>query len=73
MRYLISSTLAWAVLAAALAAGAGAAEPAAQGEIRVLLTFGGHGFEQRPFFAMFDAMPGVKYTKAPLPQSALSG
>lgn len=70
MRYLISSTLALAVLAAAVAAGAGAAEPAAQGEIRVLLTFGGHGFEQQPFFAMFDAMPGVKYTKAPLPQSA---
>jgi len=38
--------------------------------IRVLLTFGGHGFEQEPFFAMFDALPGVEYTKAPLPESA---
>ncbi len=37
--------------------------------IRVLLTFGGHGFQQEPFFAMFDAMPGITYTKAPLPQS----
>jgi len=41
-----------------------------QQPIRVLLTFGGHGFEQQQFFAMFDALPGVEYTKAPLPQSA---
>jgi type 1 glutamine amidotransferase len=34
------------------------------------LTFGGHGFEQAPFFAMFDALPGIEYTKAPLPESA---
>jgi type 1 glutamine amidotransferase len=36
----------------------------------VLLTFGGHGFEEKPFFAMFDAMPGIEYTRAPLPKSA---
>jgi len=46
-----------------------AAEPA-EGKIRVLLTFGGHGFQQEPFFKMFDDMPDVEYTKAPLPQSA---
>jgi len=45
-------------------------DAAAAKPIRVLLTFGGHGFQQEPFFAMFDAMPGIKYTKAPLPQSA---
>jgi type 1 glutamine amidotransferase len=45
-------------------------DAAADKPIRVLLTFGGHGFQQEPFFAMFDAMPGVKYTKAPLPESA---
>ncbi len=39
-------------------------------EIRVLLTFGGHEFEQKPFFAMFDNLPGIKYTRAPLPDSA---
>jgi uncharacterized protein len=44
-----------------------ASQPA---KIRVLLTYGGHGFEQKPFFAMFDALRDVQYTKAPLPQSA---
>lgn len=39
-------------------------------EIRALLTFGGHGFEQKPFFEMFDSLPGVKYTRAPMPASA---
>jgi uncharacterized protein len=46
-----------------------AAEPAA-GKVRVLLTYGGHGFEEQPFFAMFNALPGVVYTKAPMPQAA---
>ncbi len=45
-----------------------AKEPA--GKIRVLLTYGGHGFEEKPFFAMFDSFPGVVYTKAPMPQAA---
>ena len=44
--------------------------PAETGDVRVLLTFGGHGFQKEPFFAMFDAMPGVKYTKAELPKDA---
>ncbi len=70
MRYLLSSILALAVLAAAAGNPVDAAESSAEGKIRVLLTFGGHGFQQEPFFAMFDAMPGVQYTKAPLPQSA---
>lgn len=38
--------------------------------IRVLLTFGGHGFEQAPFFEMFDQLPGITYEKAPMPASA---
>lgn len=38
--------------------------------IRILLTFGGHGFEEQPFFAMFDALPGIKYTKAQMPKEA---
>ena len=46
------------------------AQPPAVKQIRVLLTYGGHGFEEKPFFAMFDALDGVQYTKAPLPQSA---
>ena len=37
---------------------------------RILLTFGGHGFEEPPFFAMFDALPGIDYTKAEMPKDA---
>ena len=47
-----------------------AAEPAAPAKIRVLLTYGGHDFEQKPFFAMFDALPNVVYTKAAMPKAA---
>ena len=47
-----------------------AAEPAAKPTIRVLLTYGGHGFEEKPFFALFDGLAGVQWTKAPMPQSA---
>lgn len=50
---------------AATAASSSAAEP-----LRVLLTYGGHGFEEGPFFAMFDGLEGIRYTKAPLPESA---
>src|SRR3954471_10477401 len=38
--------------------------------LRVLLTYGGHDFQEKEFFAMWDALPGVTYTRAPLPQSA---
>lgn len=41
-----------------------------EGKIRVLLTYGGHGFDQKAFFAMFDELPGVEYTKVSLPESA---
>ena len=44
--------------------------PAGQGKVRVLLTVGGHGFEAKPFYAMFDAMPDVSYTKATMPKDA---
>jgi type 1 glutamine amidotransferase len=39
-------------------------------KIRVLITTGGHGFEAAPFFAVFDAMPDVIYSKATLPEDA---
>src|ERR1700751_1581761 len=62
----------WALLVCVLACSirAAADAPAAEKRIRVLLTYGGHGFEEKPFFAMFDALPGVKYTKAILPKDA---
>ncbi len=54
------------LLASVVAAGeAEAAKP-----IRVLLTYGGHGFEEKPFFEMFDKLPGITYVKAPMPASA---
>jgi len=38
--------------------------------VRVLLTYGGHAFDERAFFAMWDGLPGVKYTRAELPKQA---
>jgi uncharacterized protein len=49
--------------------GLAAAEPPAK-KVRVLLTYGGHDFEEKPFFQMFDALADIQYTKAQLPQSS---
>jgi type 1 glutamine amidotransferase len=70
MRYLISITLALTILLFAVAVAAQETDAPAKEKIRLLVTFGGHGFQQEPFFAMFDAMKNVEYTKAPLPASA---
>jgi type 1 glutamine amidotransferase len=66
MRFLF---LAFGVLALSWQA-AVAAEPGAQPKVRVLLTYGGHGFQEKPFFAMFDALPGIEYTKESFPKVA---
>jgi len=47
-----------------------AADAPAEKKIRVLVTYGGHGFEEKQFWAMFDAFPGVTYTKAVMPKDA---
>jgi uncharacterized protein len=48
-----------------------AKEPGQEGKkIRVLLTVGGHGFDEKPFFAIFDAMPDAQWTKIELPKEA---
>jgi type 1 glutamine amidotransferase len=39
-------------------------------KLKILLTYGGHGFQQKQFFAMFDALDGVTYDKALLPKDA---
>jgi type 1 glutamine amidotransferase len=39
-------------------------------DVRILLTTGGHDFQQDPFFEMFDKLPGVEYTHVKLPDSA---
>jgi len=38
--------------------------------IRVLFTYGGHGFQEKELYAMLDALPGIKYDKAQMPQQA---
>lgn len=54
-----------------LVSGAIAQEPGQEGKkIRVLLTVGGHGFDEKPFFAIFDAMPDAQWTKIELPKEA---
>jgi type 1 glutamine amidotransferase len=35
--------------------------------LRVLIVTGGHDFERTPFFAMFQAMPGIQWTEAVQP------
>ena len=60
-----------AILASvALVSSSQCAAPNTDGNIRVLLTYGGHSFEEKSFIAMFEAMRGIKVTKAPLPESA---
>ena len=38
--------------------------------LRVLLTYGGHGFQQKEFFAMWDTLPGITFAKCELPKDA---
>lgn len=38
--------------------------------IRVLLTYGGHDFQEKEFFAMWDSFKGITYDKAKLPDQA---
>ena len=49
---------------------AGAQEKSAAPALRVLLITGGHGFEQAPFFKMFDDRKDVVCRKAAYPQAA---
>lgn len=67
MRFLFSALIALASFVA-VDSPTQAAAPATPAKIRVLLTSGGHAFEVKPFYAMFDAMPDVQYTKAELPK-----
>lgn len=62
--------IALGLLAIGLAWAATPTADAAEQKIRVLLTVGGHGYEEAPFYAMFDSLPGVQWTKAELPKQA---
>lgn len=39
-------------------------------KIRVLVTYGGHGFDEKEFWAMFDAIADITWAKAELPKQA---
>ena len=47
-----------------------AEEAPAKGKIRVLVTVGGHGFDEKVFAAKFGKMPDLEYTKIQMPQQA---
>lgn len=66
MRLGIAASLVLALLCPSIAG----AQRSAEQPIRVLLVYGGHDFQEPEFFAFWDALPGVSYTKAPLPASA---
>ena len=59
-----------AVVAGVLARPAAAKEPAQSAKVRVLLTVGGHGYEEKAFDAVFDAMPDVQWKKVEVPKEA---
>jgi hypothetical protein len=56
--------------AVVLASSSLSGNPSAEGDVRILLTTGGHDFEQAAFFEMFDRLPEVAYTHVTLPESA---
>jgi type 1 glutamine amidotransferase len=59
-----------AVPAVVTSSGLGQGDRPAASALRVLLTYGGHAFQEKEFFAFWDGLPGITYTKAPLPQAA---
>jgi type 1 glutamine amidotransferase len=65
MKKIVVSMFAVVVATVACICSSEAAEGA---KIRVLLTSGGHKFETDAFFAVFDAMSDVQYTKADIPK-----
>jgi type 1 glutamine amidotransferase len=57
-----------AVIVGVVARPAAAQEPVKSGKVRVLLTVGGHGYDVKPFDAMFNGMTGVQWKKVELPK-----
>ena len=66
MRWFLTAMFVWGIAGAARFSSAeDKPDP-----IHILLTVGGHGFQEEPFYAMFDALPGIKVTKAEMPRDA---
>lgn len=57
-------------LAALLLVLTAAASAVSAAPVRVLLTYGGHGFKTNEFFAMWAALPNITYTTCELPRQA---
>jgi len=70
MKRVVAMALFVAVFTLALASSPAVDRAAGEDKIRVLLTSGGHGFEEEPFYAMFDDMKDIEYTKAKMPDDA---
>jgi type 1 glutamine amidotransferase len=70
MKRRIALALAAVALAAVFAVPAARAEDAPAKKIRVLLLTGGHDFEVKPFYEMWDSFTGIAYTKATMPKDA---
>ena len=70
MQRFLAGVLSLMAVTLVLAGSAPAAETAG-GKLRVLVTYGGHGFDVKEFWAMFDAMPGIEITQAEMPKSAV--
>jgi len=70
MKYALYYTLLMGLLPEMILSVASADEALEQTKIRVLLTTGGHGFEEQPFFAMFESISAIDFTKAELPKDA---
>lgn len=61
----MAAPAALALAAALLLAAPATAGEAAGGKINVVIVSGGHGFDEKAFLAMFEAMEGVAFTHAP--------
>lgn len=58
--------LAWLILSGVVPA----AEPAAEGKVRVLVVTGGHAYEKEPFEELFNSIPDIVARHAAYPQAA---
>ena len=61
-RRIALAVLTMALLVALVGAASAADNPAPAKKINIVLITGGHAFDQKQFFALFDAMDGVTYT-----------
>lgn len=69
-KYRIVAAVVFSIITLVVTGGVPYSQGAEAKPLRVLVTYGGHGFQKKEFFAMWDALPGVTYTKAEMPKEA---